>query len=221
MAKKNKIFGILPIVSLLTAFAVITMTMARNTSSTELETQAHVARFNVTIDGEPTSSIDSKIYATSKVCDIAKNNGVYVGNSFIADAYQAHSIVIHNDSDTVVNVELGVERQNNDNRVFYAILPDCANEQGMYAKLYEKTGGNTMTPAQVQEMCRDFNDTEYTLGYDDYLRLTFVTWSEHDAVYVDSDSNGVADEYDKKLSELTDGIPNETFNISCYVVQKD
>lgn len=221
MAKKNKIFSILPIASLLVAFAVITMTVARNTSSTELETQAHVARFNVTIDEKPTSSIDSKIYATSKVCDIAKNDGVYVGSSFIEDAYQAHSIVIHNDSDTIVNINLGVERQNNDNRVFYAILPNCVDEQGIYAKLYEKTGGNQMTSAQVQEMCRDFNDTEYTLGYDDYLRLTFVTWAEHDAVYVDNDSNGVADEYDKRLSELTAGIPKETFNISCYVVQKD
>lgn len=221
MVKKIKISPVLFIVSLFLIFTIINLTAARNTTQSTLETNGHAARFHVTIDGAPTSTVNNKIYATSKISDIQQSGEVYTGGSFIDGAYRANSIVIHNDSDTKVNIELGITRTTNDSRVFYAILPNCATEQDIYAKLYAKTNGASLTPSQVQDICDDFNDNEYTLEYDDYLRLTFITWSEHDSVYVDSDNDGVADEADKKLSELTDGIPQDTFDINCYIVQKD
>ena len=110
MVKKINISPVLFIVSLFLIFTIINLTAARNTTHSTLAANGHAARFHVTIDGAPTSTVNNKIYATSKISDIQQSGEVYTGGSFIDGAYQANSIVIHNDSDTIMLYYLIVQQ---------------------------------------------------------------------------------------------------------------
>ena len=215
----NRSFFILGlfILSIATAVSFTVAKMTTNFGTVFVPSRA--ATFDVVIDGVPTDTVNYKILATSKVSDIRHNVDTYTGNSFIEGAYRANSIVIHNNSEVKAEISLGVDVTNNDSRVFYAVLPNCATEQEIYQKLYTQLSGSTIP--DVQDMCDYFNSSTYTIGSDDYLRLTLVIWVEHDAVYVDTDNDGVADEYDKKMNQLVLGVPAEDFTVKCYVTQKD
>ena len=73
MVKKINISPVLFIVSLFLIFTIINLTAARNTTHSTLAANGHAARFHVTIDGAPTSTVNNKIYATSKISDIQQS----------------------------------------------------------------------------------------------------------------------------------------------------
>ena len=218
---KNNYPIILFVTAVLLVSSIFIATIARVAYSERTINHVQPAAFSVTIDGVPTQTMNYKLLATTKVTDIQQEEGVYVGNSFIAGAYQSNSIVIHNDSEVKTQVALDFTCTADDDRIFYVVLPNCSNEQVMYAELYSKIGGEDKTLAQIRDICNEYNNHTYDLGYDDNLRLTLVVWSEHNSVYVDNNADGVADEAGKKLSQLADGVPAEEFEIKCYVVQKD
>ena len=220
----NKTLPILSILCVISVLLLVGFTVAKLSIDTiNSRTDNRVATFDVVVDGVPSSTVDCKIYATSKVNDIEEvtENVLYNGNSFIDGAYRTYSLVVHNNSEVKTSVELNINKTFNDDRIFYAILPNCATEQDIYKKIYEKTGGSSLSLTQIRAMCDEFNSTIFNVDNDDYLRLTLVVWAEHDAVFVDEDNNGVADEANKKISELTNGIPTETLNINYTIVQRD
>lgn len=220
---KNNILPILAVMCIISIILIVGFTIARMTiDSINSRSNNRVASFDVVVDGVPSSTVDCKLYATTKVNDVEQvSENSYNGHSFIDGAYRTHSIVVHNNSETKTDIEFIISKTTNDDRVFYAILPNCATEQDIYKKIYAKTGGSTLSLAHIRAMCDEFNSSTFSINNDDYLRLTLIVWSEHDAVFVDNNNDGVADEAGKKISELANGIPTETLNINYNIVQRD
>ena len=94
MVKKINISPVLFIVSLFLIFTIINLTAARNTTHSTLAANGHAARFHVTIDGAPTSTVNNKIYAISETSE---------GVTFRCDQIPTNDIVIFIVS-TMVNV---------------------------------------------------------------------------------------------------------------------
>lgn len=201
---------------------LISFTVAKYTTSVGMfNSSGRVAAFDVTVDGVSASTVNCRILATSKVSDIQKVDDLYVGNSFIEGAYQSYPVVVHNNSEVKTRVNLQITKTNNDNRIFYAILPNCSTEQDIYKAFHDVINGVEQSLTNVQDMCDTFNSAVYDIDSDSYLRLTLVVWSEHDAVFIDSNNDGIADEGNKAISALNDGIPSDTLSISYNIVQKD
>ena len=230
--KKSKDIWIflLPVISILLILTIILLTSARmsdNLLNNNSDTRA--ANFHIALDKDNNSAnIAYKLYATTKVTDITKTNGVVDRGSFINGALQSNSVVIHSDSNVKTAVSINVTPLNNDNRVFYAVVPWSENDTAICSKLYDKMQEyktlhslTSLTLTDIRNICNTLNSAEYELGYDDFLRLTVVIWSEHDAVYVDANNDGVADEDGKQLNQLSAGIPTGNLKVSYSIVQKD
>ena len=234
---------ILIILCILLIFTVINYTVARKTNTSELSTNnVKVAKFHVAFDGLESNSITCKILATSKITDITLNNNIYYGNSFIEGAYKAYPVVIASDSDVKTTLNLKVSTVNNDDRLFYVILPDCSTEQDIYKVFYDEFNGQNPTLSDIRDFCDKYNNKTYTFDYEEERRFTFIVWSEHDAVYIDSNNDGIVNASDLVfgdtnkdgvintidsppsttfLSDLVDGIPSDTYTIDYTVIQKD
>lgn len=230
--KKSKDIWIflLPVISILLILTIILLTSARmsdNLLHNNSDTRA--ANFHIALDKDNDSAnIEYKLYATTKLTDITKTNGVVDSGSFIRGAFQANSVVIHSDSNVKTTVSVGVTPLNNDNRVFYAIVPWAENDTAICSKLYDKmqeykalNSISELSLTDIRNICNTLNNAEYELGYDDFLRLTVIIWSEHDAVYVDANNDGIADENGKQLNQLSAGIPTGRLKVSYSIVQKD
>lgn len=230
--KKNKeiILFLLLIVSVFIIVTIISFTIARMSGDVlNANDNVKIANFNVIVDGSSDNTINCNLLATTKVTDIRSVDDNVVNGSFMPGAFQTHTIVVHNNSYVKTGAIVSVENTLNDPRIFYIVLPGCANDTSdVYNALYDimeeykdENNVTNLSLSDIRAVCDDYNSKEYVMGYSDYLRLTLVVWSEHDAVYVDSNNDGVADEPSKLLSELTDGIPTETLTVKCDVVQKD
>ena len=112
------------------------------------------ATFDILIDGKPENTVDFKAYATAKLSDIKKNGDEYIADSFLPDAYQTHTITVTNNSETTVKCILNVERSNNDNRVFYTVLPDT--EENILKVLY--TNSNIDTVENINDYTSTINN---------------------------------------------------------------
>lgn len=234
---------IIYIISLILIAASIGLTVARSTNTSVMEQKGvSVARFHIAFDGIETNTITSKIRATSKVTDITQSNGIYYGNSFIEGAYNAYSVVVASVGQVKSELEISISTVNNDDRLFYIVLPDCPSEQEIYEIFYNEFHGTNPTLSDIRDFCNSYNTQTYTLGFEEEKRFTFIVWSEHDAVYVDSNDDGVVNADDLVfgdtnkdgvidaldspptttfLSDLVDGVPSDTYTINYTVVQKD
>lgn len=246
MERIRKTFNYTPIIYLISLILIATsigLTAAKSTNTSTMEQDGvAVARFHIAFDGLETNTITSKIRATSKVTDITESNGIYYGNSFIEGAYNAYSVVVASLSNVKSDLEISVSNVTNDDRLFYIILPDCPSEQEIYELFYNEFHGTNPTLSDIRDFCNSYNTQTYTLGFEEEKRFTFIVWSEHDAVYVDSNNDGVVDTNDLVfgdtnkdgvidaldspptttfLSDLVDGVPSDTYTINYTVVQKD
>lgn len=184
---------------------------------------ARVASYDVIVDGVADNRVDFKAYATTKVSDITNTGDTYKGNSFREDAYQKHTITVTNNSEVTVKCDMTMTKTTNDDRVFSAVLEGADTESKLLSVLYNNMSGHTSTMADMRTALADLSRAnKYTvLKTGETKTFTFIIWSEHDAVYPDSDNDGVADEDGKKLSELTDGVPQETYHLDYRFNQLD
>lgn len=211
-------------ISLICTMSVTMYSVSKHTTLMQLITGTHgdneanyrVAGFDISIDGKSDTMVDFKAYATTKLSDIEKKGDAFLPHSFVPYAYQTHTITVTNQSETVVNCSLSVTREENDSRVFYAILPDSEN---LLADLYTDT--DISTPEKVKAYADSITYKTGELGIGETKSFTMVIWSEHDAVFPDSNGDGVADEPSQKLSELSDGIPADSFVLNYRFEQKD
>lgn len=230
--KKNKemILFLLLIVSVFIVVTIISFTIARMSGDiVDIDDGAKVANFNVTVDGSSDNTINCNLLATTKITDIQNIDDNIVNGSFMPGAFQTHTIVVHNNSYVKTEAIVSVENTLNDARVFYIVLPGCADDtSAVYSTLYDvmeeykdENNVTNLSISDIRAICNDYNSKEYDMGYSDYLRLTLVVWSEHDAVYVDTNNDGVADESSKLLSALIDGIPTENLTVKCDIIQEE
>lgn len=242
---KNKMFKksvTMYIIGMILIIISISFTIARNTNINTINNTARAAKFHVSISGLHDDTINCKIRATSKVTDIDEENGVYIGNSFISGAYVEYPVVIKSDSDVKTNISFNIERLNNDDRIFYIMLPDCESDQDIYEIFYNAFSGQNVTLSDIRNFCDDYNSRTYELDFDEERRFTFIIWSEHDSVFIDSNNDGIVDTNDlvfgdtnkdgvidaldtipstTYISDLVDGEPSEIFTINYSIVQDD
>ena len=183
----------------------------------DIKEMHRTAAFDILIDGKPENTVDFKAYATAKLSDIKKNGDEYIADSFLPDAYQTHTITVTNNSETTVKCILNLERSNNDDRVFYTVLPDT--EENILKVLY--TNSNIDTVENINDYTRGLTYKDGTLAIGESKSFTMIIWSEHDAVYPDTNNDGIADENSQKLSDLSDGVPSEQFTLNYTFEQAD
>lgn len=180
------------------------------------EADYRAASFDILVDGQQNTTVNFKAYATTKLSDIEKQGDTYLPNSFVPDAYQTHTITVTNNSEVAVDCSLLVTRTTNDDRVFYVVLPDQSDiVQGLY------TTTDMSTPQKVRAYAdsKTFKNGKLDIG--ETKTFTMVIWSEHDAVFPDTDGDGIADESTKKLTELSNGVPTEEFTLNYSFDQAD
>ena len=183
-----------------------------------------VAEYDVEVDGAPSDTVAFKAYATTKVTDIKANGNKFVGNSFKKDAYQLHTISVTNNSDVDVSCNINTVRTNNDDRVFFSVVDNVTTEQQLFEKLYFVVEAENESDMDFIRACvadYSLDGQSVTLKRGQTKTFTMVVWAEHDAVYPDNDGDGVADEDGKKLVELADGVPSETFRLDYTFTQID
>lgn len=176
-----------------------------------------VATYDIQIDGRPTNVLDFNTYATTKLSDITRTENGYNPNSFLEDAYQKHKITVTNNSETVVTCDLTTVLSKNDDRVFYTVISSDADH--LLENLY--TDEDISTPAKVREYLADKTIQTATFNIGESKDFMMIVWSEHDAVFPDSNSDGTADTPTEYLADLTNGVPSETFLLNYQFTQKD
>lgn len=181
---------------------------------------ARVAKFAVQVDGLDVNGVQYKALATTKLTDIAymSNTGLYDGGSFLEGAYQSHLITIRNDSEVALDLHMDYGYATHDDRVFFAVIEGASRNilKSLYA--IKNTLADTsittirsaITNALPETLTVAPNKTQY---------FTVVFWCEHDAVFKDTDGDGVADEEGKRLNELVDGVPQETITFDVELAQ--
>lgn len=193
--------------------ADLRITAEKNSSQTAVH---RTAAFDIRIDGKPTETVDFKTYATTKLSDIQKNGNEYIPNSFLPDAYQTHTVTVTNNSETPAKCSLEVLRDRNDERVFFAVVPESENILQSLC-----TEGTVTTPEQVKAFTESLSFSDFTFDIGESKTVTMIVWAEHNAVFPDKNGDGIADEPTQKLSGLADGIPSELFTLHYTFEQVD
>lgn len=216
---------IVAVVLLLLVISVAAISFSKNSvniqfTDASLQDQTHrVASFDIAIDGVSTNMVSFKAYATTKLSDIEKTGEEYKPHSFLKAAYQTHEISVTNNSETSARCILSTSRTMDDDRIFYVILPVGNSTENVLKALYTDT--NINTPQKVRDYLEGITFKQSDLAIGEAKTFTMVVWSEHDAVYPDSDGDGIADEEGVKLAELTDGVPFEEFTLDFIFEQVD
>ena len=190
-----------------------------NGTNGEIGENHRTATFDIAIDGVSANTVSFKCYATTKLSDIEKTGEEYHPHSFLEGAYQTHEISVTNNSETSARCILSTARTMNDDRIFYVILPVENSTEDVLEALY--TDADIKTPQKVRNYLDGISFKQSDLAIGETKTFTMVVWSEHDAVYPDSDGDGAADEEGKKLQELANGIPYEEFSLDFRFDQVD
>lgn len=177
-----------------------------------------VASFDIAIDGRNDDNVNFCAHATTKLSDIRKIGNEYEPHSFLPGAYQTHTLTVTNNSEATANCLLSVERYYNDDRIFYAVLPDVS-EDTIVQSLY--TDSDIGTPEKIKDYLDGITFKECVLEKGQTKTFTMIVWSEHDAVFKDENGDGIADESDKFLNQLDGGTPTEKFTMKFSYEQKD
>ena len=219
--------------SLLIIFAVILIlglsvsmySLSKNTDVIKLLSGTHgnneadyrVASFDIAIDDRDDDYVYFRAYATTKLSDIEKTDKGYEPHSFLAGAYQTHKITVTNNSETTAICILDVERDMEDDRVFYVMLPDVSADT-IVQTLY--TDSDTSNPQKVRDYLDSITYKQGLIERGQTMTFTMVVWAEHDAVFKDEDGDGIADENSQMLNRLEDGTPYEWVTFSFMFKQE-
>jgi flagellar basal body-associated protein FliL len=223
-AKRSKVMYIIAIVSLILvtlAITGLTYSFSKNASlfgiTNDNNRNDRVAYMHVQVDGLDSNVINFKAYATTKLSDIEKVGNTYKANSFKEGAYQLHTITVTNDSEVPVSCNLTTTTTTNDDRVFYAVIPNVNDD--VISSLYSENTLNTIS--DVRNYINSISLTNDIINSQDTKTYSMIIWSEHDSVYVDANNDGIADEEGKTLAELANGIPSETYTLDYVFDQLD